>query len=132
MQDGAAVMKNPDGSVSIDLSGRAAAPSIVDDKFYANLAAKMDEGELNTIVSELLEGIRRDDEFRREHLEMLSESFKLLGLVIETATATSVSSSAPLEGMSTVRHPLRSKRARCSGRCRGRDAAGGRSREGSR
>ena len=36
-------------------------PSVVDDKFYANLTAKMDEGELNTIASELLEGIRRDD-----------------------------------------------------------------------
>ena len=81
-------------------------PSVVDDKFYANLPAKIDEGELNTIASELLEGIRRDDKFRREHWEMLSEGFKLLGLVIETATATSVSSSAPLEGMSTVRHPL--------------------------
>ena len=81
-------------------------PSVVHDKFYANLTAKMDEGELNTIASELLEGIRRDDESRREHLEMLSEGFKLLGLVIETATTTSVSSSAPLEGMSTVRHPL--------------------------
>ncbi len=34
------------------------------------------------------------------------KGFKLLGLVIETATATSVSSSAPLEGMSTVRHSL--------------------------
>jgi hypothetical protein len=80
--------------------------SVVDDKFYANLASKMDEGELNTIANELLEGIRRDGESRREHLEMLSEGFKALGLVIETATATSVSSSAPLEGMSAVRHPL--------------------------
>jgi hypothetical protein len=63
-------------------SGRCAVR--VDDKFYANFAAKMDEGELNTIASEL----------------------NLLGLVIETAIATSVSSSAPPEGMSTVRHPL--------------------------
>jgi hypothetical protein len=55
----------------------------VDDKFSANFAAKMDEGELNIIASELK-----------------------LGLVIETATATTVSSSASLEGMSTVRHPL--------------------------
>jgi hypothetical protein len=54
----------------------------------------------------LLEGISREDESGREHLEMLSEGFKLLGLVIETATATSVLSSAPLEGMTTVRHAL--------------------------
>ena len=79
----------------------AAAPSVVD----ANVAAKM-EGELNTIASELLEGIKRDDESRREHLEMPSEGFRLPGLVIETATATSVSSSEPLDRMSTVRHPL--------------------------
>jgi hypothetical protein len=66
----------------------------------------MDEGDQNTIANELLEGIRRDGESRHEHLEMLSGGFKALGLMIETATATSVSSSAPLEGMSAVRHPL--------------------------
>ena len=92
----------------------------------------MDKGELNTIASELLEGISRDDKFRREQLEMLSEGFKLLRLVIETAAATSVSIPAPLEGMSTVGHPLLLEA--CSlypGECHGRDAAGGRSREGS-
>jgi hypothetical protein len=100
VQVGVAVTENPDGS---DRSFRsAAAPSVVD----ANVATKMDEGELNTIASELLEGIKRDDGSRREHLETLSEGFKLPGLVIETATATSVSSSEPLESMSTVRHPL--------------------------
>jgi len=81
-------------------------PSVIDDKFYANLAAMMDKGELNTVASELLEGIRRDDESRREQLETLSEGFELLRLVIETAAATSVSFSAALEGMSTLRHPL--------------------------
>jgi len=80
-------------------------PSVIDDKFYANLAVKMDKGELNTVASELLEGISRDDESRREQLETLSKDFKLLRLVIETAAATSVSFSAPLEGMSTLRHP---------------------------
>jgi hypothetical protein len=45
----------PDGSVLINLSGPAAAQSVVDEKFCANLAANMDEGELNTIASELLE-----------------------------------------------------------------------------
>ena len=37
---------------------------------------------------------------------MISEGMKLLGLVIESNNANSASSSAPLEGMSTVRHPL--------------------------
>jgi hypothetical protein len=80
-------------------------PSVINGKFYANLAVKMDKGELNTVASELLEGISRADESRREQLETLSKDFKLLRLVIETAAATSVSFSAPLEGMSTLRHP---------------------------
>jgi hypothetical protein len=92
------------GRLNFDRSFRSGRwPSVVDDKFYANLAAKMYKGELNTVASELLEGIRRDDESRRERLETLSEDFKLLRLVIETAAATSVSFSAPLEGMSTLR-----------------------------
>jgi hypothetical protein len=85
-------------------SGRR--PSVIDDKFCANSAANMDKGELNTVASELLEGISRDDESRREQLETLSKDFKLLRLVIETAAATSVSFSAALKGMSTLRHPL--------------------------
>jgi hypothetical protein len=106
VQDGAAVTEMPDGSVQIDLSGRAAKPDPIDDRFNANLAEKMDDGELAVICTMLLEGIKRDDESRSEHLAMIAEGIKLLALVIETATATSVSSSAPLEGMSTVRHPL--------------------------
>ncbi|WP_027584593.1 hypothetical protein [Bradyrhizobium sp. Ai1a-2] len=106
VQDGAAVTELPDGSVAIDLSGRAEPATPIDDKFNANLAEKMSDGDLAQIATELLEGIGRDDESRSEHLEMLSEGIKLLGLVIETTTTTSVTSSAPLEGMSTVRHPL--------------------------
>jgi hypothetical protein len=96
VQDGAAVTELPDGSVQIDLTGRGSKPDPIDDKFNANSAEKMDDGELAVIASELLEGIKRDGESRREHLDMISEGIKLLGLVIETATATSVSSSALL------------------------------------
>ena len=52
VQDGP-VTENPDGSdfERSFKSGRCAVR--VDDKFSANFAAKMDEGELNTIASEL-------------------------------------------------------------------------------
>ncbi|MCA6108116.1 hypothetical protein J6497_12815 [Bradyrhizobium sp. CNPSo 4026] len=90
----------------IDLSGGSDSNKPKADKFNSNLAESIPDGELNKIATGLLEGIERDDQSRSEHLEMLAEGIKLLGLVIETATATAVESSAPLTGMSTVRHPL--------------------------
>lgn len=95
----------PDGSLAIDLDGGRSKPP-KSDKFSANLAEEMDEFELNRISTEILEGIDRDNQSRSDHLEMIAEGMKLLGLVIESNNASSASSSAPLEGMSTVRHPL--------------------------
>lgn len=104
-QDGATVTEMPDGSAEIDLSGEKQSKA-KSDKFSANLALEMDDTDLNRISTEILEGIKRDDDSRQEHLEMIAEGMKLLGLVIESSNGSSASSSAPLEGMSTVRHPL--------------------------
>src|SRR6185437_10785334 len=98
--------ENPDGSVDIDLTGASAKSTRKSDKFTSNLAEGMREEELNRISTEILEGIERDNQSRSDHLTMIAEGMKLLGLVIESNNASSVSSSAPLEGMSTVRHPL--------------------------
>ena len=77
-QDGATVTELPDGSAEIDLSGeRSNKPR--SDKFSANLALEMDEPDLNRISTEILEGIKRDDDSRQEHLEMIAEGMKLLG-----------------------------------------------------
>lgn len=103
MEDGARKTELPDGSAVIELEPRSNAP--VSTKFDANLAEGMEESELARISSEVLEGIERDIQSRSEHMSMLSEGMKLLGLVIEAPNAGS-QSSAPLEGMSTVRHPL--------------------------
>lgn len=103
-EDGAKQTELPDGSIEIDLTGGTQKPK--SDKFDANLAEGMDEAELNRIGSEILEGIDRDNQSRSDHLEMIAEGMKLLGLVIESSSTNTASSSAPLEGMSTVRHPL--------------------------
>src|SRR6185437_11003816 len=69
-EDGAKKTELPDGSVEIDLDpspGRKPKS----DKFNANLAEDMAEAELNKISTELLDGIARDDESRKEHLEMI-------------------------------------------------------------
>src|SRR6185437_12340226 len=98
--------ENPDGSVDIDLTGASVKSTRKSDKFTSNLAEIMSEEELNRISTEILEGIDRDNQSRSDHLTMIAEGMKLLGLVIESNNASSASSSAPLEGMSTVRHPL--------------------------
>ncbi len=103
-QDGAKITELPDGSAEIDLSPKT--DRATPDRFNANLAEHMEESELNQISTDILEGIARDDQSRSEHLEMLAEGMKLLGLVIESPNVTAGNSSAPLEGMSTVRHPL--------------------------
>jgi len=104
-ENGAKKTELPDGSVEIDLSGGTSGKA-KSDKFNANLADEMDEAELNKISSEILEGIDRDNQSRQDHLTMIAEGMKLLGLVIESNNASAATSSAPLEGMSTVRHPL--------------------------
>jgi hypothetical protein len=105
-EDGAKKTELPGGAVEIDLSGGKTRSGPKSDKFNANLAEDMEEAELSRIASDLLEGIDRDNQSRSEHLDMIAEGMKLLGLVIESNNASTASSSAPLEGMSTVRHPL--------------------------
>lgn len=104
-EGGAQKTELPDGSIEIDLAPKAKS-SPKSDKFGRNLAEEMDEAELNRIATELLEGIGRDNLSRQDHLDMIAEGMKLLGLVIESANGSQAASSAPLEGMSTVRHPL--------------------------
>lgn len=103
MEDGARKTEQPDGGVVIELEPRNPSAS---KGFGDNLAETMDDAELNRISTELLEGIARDENSRKDHLDMLAEGIKLLGLVIESNNAGASSASAPLEGMSTVRHPL--------------------------
>jgi hypothetical protein len=103
VEDGARATELPDGSVIIELEPGKKPKS---DKFNANLAEEMSDLDLGRIGSDLIEGIRRDDNSRQEHLQMIAEGMKLLGLVIESNASAAGDSSAPLEGMSTARHPL--------------------------
>lgn len=103
-EGGARKTEMPDGSVVIELQPKSDKPK--SNAFNANLAEDMDEAELNKIAAEVLEGIQRDEASRKDHLEMIAEGIKLLGLVIESNNASTSTASAPLEGMSTVRHPL--------------------------
>jgi hypothetical protein len=105
MQDGALVSELDNGGVIIDLAPKIGGEKPKSDKFDANLAEELDESTLGTIASDLLRGIDLDDQSRQDWLTQHAEGIKLLGLVLEDSSGTA-DSSAPLEGMSTVRHPL--------------------------
>lgn len=103
MEDGALKIEQPDGGAIIDFNPKRS--KIKSDKFNANLAEEIDEGELARIAMDLIQGIEADNSSRSEWLSTHEEGIKLLGLVIE-GERSGDQSSAPLEGMSTARHPL--------------------------
>lgn len=105
--DGALIVTNPDGSVVVDFNP----PKGVDkeDGFYANIADDIDEDELERIGSDLISDIRNDDTSRNEWLQMRERGLELLGFRLEDPRTDVGTTSAPLEGMSTVRHPLLSE-----------------------
>lgn len=105
MESGALVSELQDGSAIIDLNPQPEGKG-KSDKFNANLADELEDTELAQIASDLLQGIQSDDDSRQEWLSTHAEGIKLLGLVIEDNRGDAGTGSAPLEGMSTARHPL--------------------------
>jgi hypothetical protein len=107
MDQGAAVLEQPDGGAVVDLNPyeHRAGGERKSDRFDRNLAEEMDDAKLAMLANDLLIGIENDEQSRKDALSMLSQGLRLLGLIIEDGR-TDVDSSAPLEGMSTVRHPL--------------------------
>lgn len=106
MEDGALKIEHEDGSVTIDFNPPEEESSLEDDEFHKNLAKGMDDTELGQIATDLLDGIQRDEDSRKDWLETRAIGIGLLGLKLERPKASAGDSSAPLEGMSTVRHPL--------------------------
>lgn len=75
-------------------------------EFDENLALRMSDQELEEVASNLLEGIKLDEDSRKEWVDTRALGISLLGLKLEKPRSDAGASSAPLEGMSTVRHPL--------------------------
>ena len=107
VQDGkeVSVTENPDGSVTVDFSVIKEKKPI-SDKFDANLAESLTDDELTTIATDLLDGIERDESSRRDWITLRAQGISLLGLTIESPRGNAGVSSAPVEGMSTIRHPV--------------------------
>lgn len=103
-ETGAVAIDMPDGSVVIDFTPQQGRRE--SDDFSENLAEVLSEFDLSRIGGSLLSQIEEDDRSRQEWLTQRAKGLDLLGLKIEDARSTAGGQSAPIEGMSTVRHPL--------------------------
>lgn len=103
------VVEDDDGGVTIDFGDGKDDDDLedpLDNDHNENIAEDMEEDELSSIASDLLDGIERDKASRQEWMDTRALGISLLGLTIEKSRADAGGSSAPVEGMSTVRHPL--------------------------
>lgn len=103
---GAMKVETGDGGVVIELFP-GATPRKKDDggDFYANLAELIDPSERARIGEDTMQGIEADDRSRQEYLETRAKGIEMLGFKLEQPRGDTGASTAPVEGMSTVRHP---------------------------
>ena len=99
--DGSGLEYNSDGSITV----KEPTPKKKNgkEKFNANLAESLDESELDTIASELLEAIEDDLRSRKDWEETFSRGIDLLGLKIEEATSAVTSGGS---NISKAKDPL--------------------------
>jgi len=105
--DGMMRIENEDGSVTIDFNPDKAKSTGEqnENEFYANLADDIDDEKLDSIATDLLEGIRRDEDSRKDWLNTRARGIGLLGLKLKEPRATPADSGSG-EGMSSIDHPL--------------------------
>lgn len=107
LENGVMHIDHGDGSTTIDFEPKPEPEAETGDEgFYSNLVSKIESDELDRIAADLLDGIERDIQSREEWLETRARGIQLLGLKLEEPRKDAGADSAPLEGMSTVRHPL--------------------------
>ena len=95
-----------DGGVIIQFDPRPGGSDKGNEKWFDNLADRIDSEVRSRIVEEVLRGIEADDQERQEWLDMRAEGIKMLGTMLEKPKGDVGNSTGPFEGMSTIRHPL--------------------------
>src|SRR4051812_41476458 len=84
IEDGVLKIDNPDGTTTIDFNAPIGDMDDDDDDdgeespFSRNLAKKLNDDELSRISADLLEGIQRDEDSRKEWLETRAMGINLL------------------------------------------------------
>lgn len=103
-KDGAVITIEEDGSYTID-TNPSANQKPRESKFGDNLAEHLSESELANISMECLDGIQQDEMSRTEWLNDRAQGLRILGIKLE-GPRTSIDTTAALEGMSNIRHPM--------------------------
>lgn len=102
---GRLVIDTPDGGVIYRINYKEKrAPGA--GKHSENLAVGRDPATLYALADDLIREIQADDLSRADYLQSLAKAIEMLGIRIEDSRSADNDSSAPLEGMSTFRHPL--------------------------
>lgn len=103
-------IEQPDGGVIIYFGNdpHAITESVegVEEDFYANLADMVDPASLGSIAYEILDGIQADEDSRSQWIADRTRGMDLLAIKVEKPRADLGGSGAPMDGMSTVRHPM--------------------------
>lgn len=94
-----------DGGVVVHLDAARPQKETDEDKFYANLALKMDKEQLGIIANDLFEAVEADDRSRQGSLEIYRKGLDLLGIELKDPKSA-VDSASGAEGMSSVVNPL--------------------------
>ena len=98
---------NDDGSMSLLAEEEwNPAKAVGENGHYDNLVDILDPSEVARLADEVWRGVTADVQSRAEYMEMTAQSIRMLGLRIDPPRSDAGGSGAPLEGMSTVRHPL--------------------------
>lgn len=105
--EGVMTIKHGDGSVTIDFSPKKGKPTGEQNKngHDANLADDMDDGELTDIATDLLDGIARDEESRKDWLDTRARGIGLLGLKLKSPRSD-LGTDGGVDGMSSIDHPM--------------------------
>jgi hypothetical protein len=108
IKTGATTTKRGDGSVVVNLDPKQGGTNSRKSarEFDANLADFLSRGALDSLASDLLEAYESDKNSRSEFMENLATGITLLALKVEMPKSSPSDSSAPLEGMSTLRSPI--------------------------
>lgn len=102
---GAMTIENPDGSVVINFDPpKSKLPESTG--FGENLAVTLPADRISEVANTLLQDIQSDVQSRQAWLDTRTQGLSLLGLELEEPRGDIGASTAPLEGMSTVKAPL--------------------------
>lgn len=98
----------PDGSIEINFGGSlgSGGSDLPPPGWFDNLADRLGNDVLSGIAEQLLRGITEDEDSRKNWLEDRANGIKLMGLKLQVPGVGGSVEGAPVEGMSTVRHPL--------------------------